>query len=214
MKGISTSCSDRPGRSLGAVGDERSLAVFFADIRGFTRFGQAHLAYDVVHILNRYYESVGRAILDHGGYLDKIMGDGLMALFGLDAPPGDDGRQACCAGVRAGLQMHRDLVKFNCYLRTSFGSAFQIGVGIHYGPVIIGRVGIGDDRPLTAIGDVVNIAARLEKLTRRPRAKILVGDDVWYRRDPAFSLDAEVRPVRIRGRSGHLGVVALDPDVG
>jgi adenylate cyclase len=197
--------------SLGTVGDERALAVLFADIRDFTRFSHAHLAYDVVHVLNRYYESVGGAIVEQGGYLDKIMGDGLMALFGLEAPSVDDGRQACLDAVRAAVQMHRDLADFNRYLRPNFGATFRIGIGIHYGTVIVGRIGVGDDRPLTAVGDVVNTAARLEALTKRLRAKILVSDEVWRRIRAELPLAAESQAVQIRGRGGRLAVVALDP---
>jgi hypothetical protein len=86
------------------------------------------------------------------------------------------------------------------------------GVRIHHSEVIIGRVGIGNDRPLTVIGDLINTAARPEKLTERLQAKILVSDEVWRRRDAKLLLAAKVRPVRIRGRSGQLGVVALSAD--
>lgn len=196
--------------SLGTVGDERALAVLFADIRNFTRFCHDRLAYDVVHVLNRYYESVSGAIAEQGGYVDKIMGDGLMALFGLEAPSSDDGRQPCLDALRAAIQMQRVLAEFNEYLRPNFGAAFRIGIGIHYGTAIVGRIGVGDDRPLTAIGDVVNTAARLEALTKRLGAPILVSHDVWCRVHAELGLAAETRTVRIRGRAGKLAVVAPD----
>jgi adenylate cyclase len=196
--------------SLGTVGDERSLAVLFADVREFTRFSHDRLAYDVVHVLNRYYECVGGAIAEQGGYVDKVMGDGLMALFGLESPSSDNGRQACLDAVRAALQMHQSLADFNQYLRPNFGAAFRIGIGIHYGTTIVGRIGVGDHQPLTAVGDVVNTASRLEALTKRLKVRLLVSDDVWCRVRGELPLVAEARTVQIRGRGGRLAVFSLD----
>jgi adenylate cyclase len=153
---------------------------------------------------------VGGAIVEQGGYVDKIMGDGLMALFGLEAASSDDGRQACLDAVRAAVQMLRNLTDFNQYLRPNFGAAFRIGVGIHYGTTIVGRIGVDDRQALTAIGDVVNTAARLESLTKRLRVPILVSDDVWCRVRDELGLAADARTVQIRGRKGRLAVFAPD----
>src|SRR5262249_48367936 len=80
-----------------AAGEERTLAILFSDIRGFTSFAESHLAYDVVHILNRYFRYMGDAVLRHGGYIDKYLGDGLMALFRLGPADADASRRAAVA---------------------------------------------------------------------------------------------------------------------
>ncbi|OSM02144.1 adenylate/guanylate cyclase domain-containing protein [Magnetofaba australis] len=162
-------------QSDGAAPRERRLAVLFSDIRDFTAFSESHLPYDTVHILNRYHHLMGEAVLANGGYIDKIMGDGIMALFGLNAqiPCGADdaasraaAHQACVDAVQCGLTMQAVLDGFNDYLFESFNLRFRIGVGVHFGNVVLGNMGHPQHKRFTAIGDTVNLAARAESMTK------------------------------------------------
>jgi adenylate cyclase len=156
-------------------GKEVALAVLFSDIRNFTPFAESHLAYDVVHILNRYFQHMGEAVLRHGGYIDKYIGDGLMALFGLD---GVQPAQVCEQAVRAALDMMADLPQFNVYLQRFFSTSLQIGIGVHFGDVIVADMGHPKRMQLTAIGDTVNVASRIETATKQFGAPLLVSEPV------------------------------------
>ena len=160
---------------------ERPLAVLFSDIRSFTSFSERHLPYDIVHILNRYFLSMGEAIHAHHGQIDKYMGDGIMALFGLQ---GDE--HPAVLAYRAALAMQARLDDFNEYLSSTFDERFEIGVGIHYGDVVVGHLGHPDQVSFTAIGDSVNVAARIESATKGVSSLLMseqaykaIGDQGW-----------------------------------
>lgn len=157
-------------------GQERKVAILFSDIRGFTNFSERNLAYDVVHILNRYFKKVGDTVLANNGYIDKYMGDGLMCLFGLEET---DPEKICREAVTTAVEMQRQLVKLNEYLKQQFfGEEFRIGIGVHYGEVIVGEIGHPQKHQITAIGDNVNLASRIETATKKVQANILVSDEV------------------------------------
>ena len=161
------------GRSIGS---ERAVAILFSDIRDFTPFAEANMPYDVVHILNRYFLVMGDAVLENGGYIDKYIGDGMMALFGID---GGEPRDLCLQAVRAGLQMLDNLTNLNGYLKEHFGVEFRIRIGIHFGDVVVGRMGHPRNMQFTAIGDSVNMASRIETAVKGARADFLVSEAVY-----------------------------------
>ena len=154
---------------------EETVAVLFSDIRGFTAFAESHLPYDVVHILNRYFYHMGEAVLRHGGVIDKYMGDGIMALFGLDK---HDPAAACEQAVRSSLDMLTALGELNGYLSRFFEATLDIGIGIHVGEVIVGEIGHPSLMQFTAIGDTVNIASRIESATKEFGVRLLVSEAV------------------------------------
>jgi adenylate cyclase len=157
------------------AGEAQQIAIMFSDIRGFTSFSENHYPYDVMHILNRYLYGVGESIHRHEGYIDKYMGDGVMALFGLNgAGPYEASRQA----VLAAIDMIEELNDFNVYMREQFNETFNIGIGIHVGEVVVGEMGHPKRRQLTALGDVVNTASRIESATKTFGAHILVSEEV------------------------------------
>jgi len=157
-------------------GREQSVAILFSDIRGFTRFSERHLSYDIIHILNRYFQEMGEVILVNHGYIDKYMGDGLMALFGID---GADPRADCLHAVTAALQMETALERVNCYLQQNFGEKFEIGVGVHFGEVVLGNIGHRDKAMFTAIGDAVNLASRIEGQSKMIDSSVLVSECMY-----------------------------------
>lgn len=154
------------------VGDERTVAVLFADIRGFTPFSAALLPYDVIHVLERYLRDVTDTVEHHGGVVTSYLGDGVMALFGA----GDEGDPAAAA-VRAGVALVDAADHQQAHIARLYGEAFDVNVGIHYGSAIVGSL-FGNPRTITAIGDTVNVASRVEQANKQAGTRLLVTEAV------------------------------------
>jgi class 3 adenylate cyclase/hemoglobin-like flavoprotein len=181
------------------AGREIPLAVMFTDIKGFTPFAESNLAYDVVHALNRYFDVVGKAVDARGGYIDKYIGDGVMVLFGLDR-----GRSShpCIDAVEAAFDALDRMRPVNAYLRTHLDRTFQVAIGIHYGDAVVGEVGYKLKRQFTAIGDVVNTAARLEEEAKRHGVGLLVTDEVLRELPPEMCRIGKTVELSLRGKTG------------
>jgi adenylate cyclase len=187
-------------------GMEREIAVLFADLRAFTRMAEGRLPYDVVFVLNQYFNAMGQAIEGAGGRVDKFLGDGIMALFGIDREPAEACRRAL-AGARA---MAQALERLNRELAHDLRAPLWMGIGLHMGPVIVGEMGFGRASALTAVGDTVNVAARLEALTKEVGGQLMVSARLAER--AGVDLVAfELREIEIRGRRRPLRV-RLIPD--
>jgi adenylate cyclase len=188
-----------------ALGQEQEIAILFADMRSFTRFAEHRLPYDVVFVLNEYFAAMGGAVEQAGGRLDKFIGDGVMALFGLD---GDIGR-GCRQALEAAIGMGRALDQLNRALAHDLGEPLQIGIGIHAGQVIVGEMGHGRARALTAIGDAVNTASRLESLTKELRCQLVLSEDValFAGRDLSHLPSQQIE---VRGRTRPLTVYLVE----
>ncbi|MDP4023393.1 adenylate/guanylate cyclase domain-containing protein [Methylobacterium sp. NEAU 140] len=195
-----------PFRDAAAPGGvEREVAVLFCDLRGFTRRSEGALPFDTVHLLNRYFAVVGRAVEAGGGYLDKFIGDGALALFGLAAPAD----RACAQALSAAAAIARGLAALNADLRAEGGEPVRVAMGLHVGPCIVGEIGYGRTLSLTAVGDAINVASRLETAAKDLEVEAVVSAAVLAAagREAAF----ERRTLAVRGRSGALDVV-LVPD--
>jgi adenylate cyclase len=187
-----------------AQGSEREIAILFADIRGFTALSEGRLPYDVVFILNRYFAAVGRAVESAGGRVDKFLGDGVMALFGIES----GAQQGCREALTAARLMSERMGELNESLRGEIERPLRIGIGIHAGPIIIGEMGYGGATAMTAIGDAVNTASRLEELTKEYTVELVVSEAVVSR--AGFDLSAFPRQeVEIRGKTETLAVRTL-----
>lgn len=180
-------------------GREMNLAVLFSDIRGFTKFAESNLPYDIVHALNRYYNAVGQAIDENEGFIDKYMGDGIMALFGLDPKRAE---YSCIDAVNAAIGMLRSLREVNEYMSTYLEHEFRIGIGIGYGTVVVGKIGFNARKQFTAVGDTVNIAARLESETKNHGTDILVSDSVRNKLPDGVCSFGHSVEVSLKGKSG------------
>ncbi|HEY0172171.1 MAG TPA: adenylate/guanylate cyclase domain-containing protein [Pyrinomonadaceae bacterium] len=142
---------------LGGV--NQTLTVLFADIRGFTRLSENAPPDRVVHLLNNYFTAMSDVVFGHGGTLDKYIGDGLMALFGAPTATPED----ACNAVSAAVQMQRRMEGINTQLRADGLADIAIGIGLHTGVATVGYIGSERRSEYTAIGDTVNLAARLEQ---------------------------------------------------
>ncbi len=187
-----------------AHGGEHYVAILFADIRGFTAISEGKLPYDVVFLLNRYFRATGQAVEAAGGRLDKFIGDGVMAIFGLTTDP----KTACRQALDAAQRMAAAVDDLNEAMSGDIDQPLRIGIGLHSGPSIVGEMGYGRTTPLTAIGDTVNIASRLEALTKELSAELVVSQELLDQAGVELG-GHERHEVEIRGRQGRLSVCAV-----
>jgi adenylate cyclase len=151
------------GRLPGGVhGREQEVAVLFADLRGSTRLGEQRLPYDVLFVLNLFFAEMTAALNETGGHYAQFNGDGLMALYGLDSGIEAGSHQAFAGAAR----MLARLDSLNRALRGELAEPLRMGIGIHAGEAIVGSMGPPGSPILSAIGDNINIAARLEGQTK------------------------------------------------
>ena len=183
-------------------GVEQEVAVLFADLRGFTRMAERRLPYDVVYLLNRYFEVIGSAIARAGGIANQFTGDGAMALFGVERGPESGSREALTAAVA----MISGLDALSRELSGELVEPLRLGIGIHVGHAVVGRMGYGDNSYFTAVGDTVHVAARLEQATKDFECELVVSEAVLTRAgvDPTpypnqeIALRNRARPVAVR----------------
>ncbi len=141
-------------------GELRNVTVMFADIRGFTGYTERHSAAEVIHALNRIFQSLSQAVFQHHGTFDKYLGDGLMAFYGAPVAAGDDAQRA----LDSALDMHH---RFNVLKQQSERdfAGLGLGVGLHTGDAVVGNIGSDRVMDYTVVGDVVNVAKRLQELS-------------------------------------------------
>ena len=195
---------DAFSRAKYLAGDEREIAVLFADLRAFTKFSEGRLPYDVVFILNQYFHVMGKAIEEAGGRVDKYIGDGIMALFGIESGP-EQGCREALAGAQA---MGRALNTLNETLSHQITEPFRMGMGIHSGMTIVGEMGYGEIMSLTAMGDTVNTASRLEDATKEHASKLVVSHDVVLRAGIDLS-HFPSQEIEVRGRTEPVAVYLI-----
>lgn len=185
-------------------GSERELCILFADLRDFTQFSEKKLPYDVVFVINEYFKAMGQAVERAGGQVDKFIGDGVMALFGLQV----DAAEACRQALAAARAMSEALQQLNDSLHLDLPAPLRIGIGIHVGTVIVGEMGYAAVRNVTAIGDAVNTASRLEGMTKGFAVELIVSRRVAKR----AGVDLKSFPseeITIRGRSAPMPVYLI-----
>ncbi len=195
---------DSAGRPRHYQGEELEIAILFADLRAFTKFSERRLPYDVVFVLNRYFAAMGQAVEAAGGRLDKFIGDGVMALFGIDDGP----ERGCRAALAAARAMVEQLAALNRLLSHELSEPLRIGIGIHAGPAIVGEMGYERATTLTAVGDAVNTASRLESLTKDYAAELVVSEQVvrYAGLDPGRFPHHEIM---VRGRQQPLVILVI-----
>ena len=178
------------------IGQERYLVNLFVDMRGSTKLAERRLPFDTVFIVNRFLGAVSQAVIESGGRPNQFVGDGMLALFGLACSR----QQACRQAVRAAAMIAANVDELNKFLEHDLREPLRFGIGINGGEVIVGDIGYRDHMVFTALGDPVNVAARLQDMTKSLSCEVVLSDEVRA----TAGLDADILPqqeVAIRGRN-------------
>jgi adenylate cyclase len=191
------------------IGKERYIVSMFVDMRGSTKLAEARLPFDVVFLINRFLGACSQAALDAGGQPNQFVGDGVLALFGIEV----DAKTACRQAIRAATKVATNVDLMNRQLASDLPEPIQYGIGIHGGEVIIGDIGFQDHTVFTALGDPVNVAARLQDMTKTLDCKAIISDEVFATAGVAAGSLAS-KEVTIRGREEPMIVrTIVDPTV-
>jgi adenylate cyclase len=189
----------------------QDVAVLFADIRGFAALAERQSPEDIIGLLRAFHGRMVDTVFAHGGTLDKFIGDGLMATFGTPVP----GPSSATNALACARAMLHDLDGWNAERCARGEPPVGIGVGLHYGPAVLGDIGGAERFEFAVIGDTVNVASRLERLTRELDCRLVVGDALVRQLraegaapDLAAGL-VHLEPRALRGRSGRTGVWVL-----
>src|SRR6266404_5376001 len=178
------------------IGEERYLVSMFVDMRGSTKLAEKRLPFDTVFIVNRFLGAVSQAVIECGGKPNQFVGDGQLALFGLASSP----QTACRQALKAAAMIAANVDELNESLKHELREPIRFGVGIHGGEVIIGDIGYRDHMVFTALGDAVNVAARLQDMTKTLACEAILSEEVRV----TAGLQADGLPqqeVAIRGRA-------------
>ena len=184
-----------------AGGRERFVVILFVDIRRSTALLENRPPFDALFILNHFFEAVGSAVAQAGGRPNQFIGDGMLAIFGIEADP----PQACRQALAAARLIDQRVTEMNRTLAEELTEPIRIGIGLHAGNAFLGEVGYRDNMGLTAIGDTVNVAARLEAMTKELGCQMLVSDAV------ALTAGVDIsgfpgQEISVRGRDASLMV--------
>ena len=191
------------------LGMERYIVSMFVDMRGSTTFAEERLPFDAIFLVNRFLEAASKAVVEAGGQPNQFLGDGLLALFGLAVDPAT----ACRQAIKAAAMVSANVEHLNYQFATDLREPIQFGIGIHGGDVIIGDIGYRERTVFTALGDAVNVAARLQDMTKTLNCKVIVSEDVFktagISAEPLTHMD-----VAIRGRDEPMAVrTGTDPTI-
>ena len=178
------------------IGQERYLVSLFVDMRGSTKLAEKRLPFDTVFIVNRFLGAVSQAVIESGGRPNQFVGDGMLALFGLACSR----QEACRQVVRAAALIAVNVDELNRFLEHDLREPIRFGIGINGGEVIVGDIGYRDHMVFTALGDPVNVAARLQDMTKILACEVVISDEV--RATAGLAEDAlPAQEVEIRGRN-------------
>jgi adenylate cyclase len=178
------------------IGEERYLVSMFVDMRGSTRLAENRLPFDTVFVVNRFLGAVSRAVIECGGQPNQFLGDGQLALFGLAT----NRQTACRQALRAAAMIAANVAELNQFLKHDLREPIRFGIGIHGGEVIVGDIGYRDHMVFTALGDAVNVAARLQDMTKGLGCEAILSEEVRA----TAGLPPDALPwldVEIRGRN-------------
>lgn len=185
---------------------DKRLAILFCDMRNFTPFVESNLPYDVVHMLNRFFATLGEPILLNNGLIYQYVGDEITGLFGVS---GDEPHRSCMAAVRAGLGMLDALEGLDQQLSEEFGARMDVGIGIHLGTVVAGQLGHPTDQRFAIVGDAVNVASRIEGMNKELGTRLLVSEEILAELPGGALLIGKTASVSLKGKSSPLEVLEV-----
>lgn len=185
-------------RGHASQGEEKELALLFLDMRGFTARTTGQLPYDVVFLLNRFFDAIVPPINAQGGTVDKYLGDGFLAVFETS-----DTTSSAHAALRAIEGIAQALAAFNETLTNEGQSPVAIGIGAHLGDVVLGEIGAAGQAPRTLIGDTVNTASRIEGVTKEHKVQVFVSQPLLHAAGHNLPKD-EMKALELRGLSAPL----------
>lgn len=191
------------GEVMGLGGERKTVTTLFADIRGFTTIAEKCSPEDLHQLLNEYFRVVIGSIVDRGGFIDKFVGDKVMALF----TAGRDAAEGATAALDAALEIQQRFRKVNRDRAAAGRYPIDVGIGVNTGEVMLGNVGSEERMDFTAIGDAVNVADRLQSLAK---AGEVVAGDVTVKLAPKRFVFVDRGPTTIKGRTGLVGIGSLD----
>jgi adenylate cyclase len=191
----STTSANTHASQPARIGEERYLVSLFVDMRGSTQLAEKRLPFDTVFIVNRFLAAVSQAVIACGGQPNQFVGDGMLALFGLASTA----EEACRGALRAAGMIATNVTELNEFLSNDLREPIRFGIGIHGGEVIVGDIGYRDHMVFTALGDAVNVAARLQDMTKSLACEVIVSEEVCASAQVAAD-DPARREVTIRGR--------------
>jgi adenylate cyclase len=194
---------DRSGQAV--AGKRRRITVLFSDIRDFTSISEGLTPEEVVELLREYFNTMVPIVLKHGGTLDKYVGDAIMGLFGAPLSQDDHAERA----VRAALEMVAQLPVLSPKWEGRCGRSLRIGVGVNTGEAVVGVMGADSRREYSAIGDTVNLASRLEGVTKDFKTPIVVSEATVKELSEQFHA-RELSEVRVKGRQEAVRVFAIE----
>jgi len=191
------------GRAV-QLGVERDLVILFIDLRRWTGLSEQHLPFDLMYVLEQYFAAVGEAVIAAGGVPNQFIGDSVMAIFGRDT----DQPTACRQALAAARGIETRLDALGARLQAEFGHVPGFGIGIHAGRAAVGSVGYQETRTLSAVGDAVNTASRLQELTKTLEVRLVISEQM-ARGAGIDTTGLAAHELQIRGRSGLLLVYAI-----
>ena len=207
---------DRLASSEGALGDvdTRNVAVLFVDIVGFTEIAERLGPERVIAMLRSFHRRMARTVFDHHGTIDKYIGDAVMANFGTP----ESGPHDAANALRCAYAMVDDVARWNAKRAERGSEPIRIGIGVHYGEVVTDNIGDEQHLEYAVLGDTVNVASRLERLTRDLASQLVVSDDLVrkVRHDVDLPDDllrplVEDRATTVRGRLAPVAIWQLGP---
>ncbi len=198
---------DRTGHTL--AGKRREITVLFSDIRDFTTISESLPPEEVVDLLREYFNTMVPIVLKHGGTLDKYVGDAIMALFGAPLPQEDHAARA----ARAALEMVAQLPALSPRWEARCGRPLRIGIGINSGEAVVGVMGADHRREYSAIGDTVNLASRLEGVTKEFKVPIVASRSTVAALEGRFQV-RELSELRVRGRQESVHIFVVEGELG
>lgn len=187
-----------------SLGQEKQASVLFVDIADYTAFTEKTPAYDVVHVLNRYFYIAGNIIKKYNGRIIDYYGDGFLAIFGLDDNPNHAGDL-----IKAGFALQDAIVEFDRDIHSLVDRDFKIRLGAHTGSVIWGTIGIEGMQKEAAIGDTVNFASRIEQANKGLNTKFLISEALFKKFEKWCTVSGSYE-IEAKGKEGTHKVYALD----